>query len=245
MQETRNLAEIEKQLQEPVQHVRPVEWLTRLFSGRHIDEESASEYLAQSPYFKDAKWDLPEEEEDSSDDEKSFGYYDPHSDDEDTSEGYTDEEEQEENLPVDPWQSDNERLQHRFMDMFNDVLDYFGLGSSRRALSTESTDDEYDDIFYRFDDEDTRNPNPPKFSTRPDLLLLGEDARQLPRSLSTYNRGMSVELGDRQDLYRGCVAVGKVQKVGGRRGLDAMLAKVATCAQYVSLLFRSSRLTFI
>jgi len=166
--------------------------------------------------------------------EHSFGYDEP----EDTEDGEDNgEKEETETSAVDPWQNENERLQQRFMDIFNDALFYFDLGTSRKALATESTDDEEDDIFYKYDSSSSEIP--PRFSTRPDLLFLGEDVHQLPRTLNSYGRHMSVNLEDRQELYRGCVAVVKVQKVGGRGGSDALLAKVATCAQYVPLCLSS------
>jgi len=41
---------------------------------------------------------------------------------------------------------------------------------------------------------------------------------------------MRVDLEERQELYRGCVAVAKVERVGFRNRGDRMLAKVATSA---------------
>jgi len=229
-QSRRKLAEIEKQLQGATRRVNPSNWLTALLSSRCIDDKTASAYLLQSPYYKGSKWDLPEEDEDWDESERSFEYDEP----EDTEDGEGDEGNAEaETGAVDPWKIENERLQQRFMDIFNDILLFFGLGASRRVLATETTDDEEDDIFYQYDA--SWSEGPPRFSTRPDLLLLGEDVRQLPRSLDSYDRGMSANPEGRLELYRGCVAVGKVQKVGGRSGSDALLAKVATCAECVPL----------
>jgi len=226
--ESRPLADIEKQLEGATRRVNPSEWLTTLFSARCIDDKTASAYLSQSPYYKNAKWDLPQEDMDWDESARSFEYDNPE-DSEDGEENGGNEEA--ETSTVDPWQIENERLQQRFMDIFNDVLFYFGLGTSRRVLATESTDDEEDDIFYKYDA--AWSEGPPHFSTRPDLLFLGEDVCQLPRALDSYGRDMSVKAEDRLELYRGCVAVTKVQKVGGRFGRDTLLAKVATCAQYV------------
>jgi len=225
------MAEIEQQLQGAARQIAPSDWLAKLFSARQIDEKSASDYLTQSAYYKGAKWDLVEDT-----DEVPGRYYEDDCSDSDEDEDDVEEAEEagEEAIvyvPVDPWQNGNDRLQQRFMDIFNDVLFYFGLGTSRTVLATESTDDEYDDIFYPFDNRDCCSSSPPHFSTRPDLVLLGEDARQLPRALDWYSRSMSANPEERLDLYRGCVAVGKVQKVGGRGRSAAMLAKLATGAQ--------------
>ena len=116
-------------------------------------------------------------------------------------------------------------IQHRFMDIFNDVFDFFGLGKMRKALATQSTDDERDDNYF---DYNKLYLDTPHFSTRPDLVMLGQDARLLPRAVDTYTRSMSV------DLYRGCVAIGKVQRFIRWGGIDVMVEKVATCARYVN-----------
>ena len=237
-------------------HTGPNDWLTKLFSTRHIEDNAAFEYLRQSPYYQNAAWDIPQVEMAWERQECCFEYEEGMEDEEDEDAGSAEDGEDEDaestedgededaeraederaveetdapwTSSEDPWQNENECLQQRFMDIFNDILDYFGLGTSRRALATESTNDEEDDVSYEY--QATCPDAPPRFSTRPDIILLGEDSRQLPRPLDTYNRTMSVALGDRDELYRGCVAVAKVQKLGGRRGHDAMLAKLATCA---------------
>jgi len=209
----------------------PTDWLAHLFSSREggiksaAGTETTNGYLSQSCYYNGDKWDIPQGLEADADaiclDEES-------------------DEESDEDLDVDgdelrqkdPWKSANECLQQRFMDIFNDIFYYFGLGKARKALATESTDDEYDDVHYRYEKVCSRAPH---FSTRMDIAILGEDTRQLPRPLDSYSRGMSVDKEERRELYRGCVAVAKVQKVSRGSGSDRMLEKVATAAEYVTL----------
>ena len=194
----------------------PTNWLASLFSARNGDARSASTYAAQSPYYVDGKWDVPEGH-----------WWDAEADKLD---GESDEDYQE-RRPIDTWKGANEYLQQRFMDIFNDVLLYFGLSEAHKALATESTDDEYDDIGHEYDKPGC---DPPNFSTRPDIVILGEDVRQLPRVVDSYSRDMSVDLNTRRELYQGCIAVAKVKKVAGEGGQDRMLEKLATAAEYVS-----------
>ena len=165
------MAEIERQLGGAARQVAPISWLADLFTSRQLEEQPASQYLAQSPYYKKHFWDLPENSEmdvDSSHfDGETFEEFDAR-------------------CPADPWRNDNEGLQQRFMDIFNDVLTYFGLSQSRIALATESTADERDDVWYSYDEPGAEDP--PHFSTRPDIVLLGEDVRQLNRALDSYTR---------------------------------------------------------
>ena len=133
----------------------------------------------------------------------------------------------EEEYPPDDFKTWNDQINHRFTDIVNDIMHYFGFGKSRKALSTESTKDERDDIHYEYDDSGSRQLN---YSTRPDLAILGEDDKQLLRPLESYNGAMSVNEQGRNSLYRGCVAFGKVERVQ-RKELDRTLEKVATCAR--------------
>ena len=130
----------------------------------------------------DDGWKFKNEDESEEEEEEEEG------DDEDEDEDDDDDDGQ---GLEDPCEGDNNRLQQRFMDIFNDVLLYFGLNNARKAMATQPMDDEKDDIFYRYDYRDWAR-GPPRFSTRPDLVVLGEDSRQLPRPLSSYHRGMSV-----------------------------------------------------
>lgn len=77
-----------------------------------------------------------------------------------------------------PWRIESERLQERFVDIFNDVSSYFGLAISRSALATESSNDEEDDIFYEYDA--SRSENPPRFSTRPDFFCSEKTSANCP-----------------------------------------------------------------
>jgi len=72
------------------------------------------------------------------------------------------------------------------MDISNDIIHYFGFGDTRSALFTDTTDDEVDDICFEYNFR--RNP---EHSTRPDLVILGQDAKQLPRSIHSYSASMS------------------------------------------------------
>jgi len=281
--------QIELTLQGSARQVAPAEWLNKLFASRQLDEESASEYLQQSSFYKKQKWDLPPEpnsndsegnsdgytsydlsdysprtesvqmsDEDDEEESSSVGEGDTKEDEnhesEDENEGPDSENEDEEEddeegfvcepciyeaFPpeydpnwTDPWEAANDRLHQRFMDIFNDILLYFRLNSSRKALATDAINDEEDDVCYRLD---YRSPTQfPRFSTRPDLIVLGQDERLLPRALDSYHRGMSTRKKDRADLYRGSVAVGKVGKVDGEGegGKSQMLEKLATAAEY-------------
>lgn len=87
------------------------------------------------------------------------------------------------------------------MDIFNDVLLYFGLNHSRKTLATGAAVEEEDDVHYRYDWRDCWRP--PRFSMRSDVVILGEDARELPRPLDSYHRGMSVSKEERTEIYRG------------------------------------------
>ena len=212
------------------------EWLTNLFSLRKIDRTSACDYITQSPFHIGNSWDLPERtvEEFSSDNRSPESlFYSYYCYDEDAFGRNTcDRKRAVDAGPVDKHQEDNDRLVQRFSDIVNDVLHYFGLQNKRYALGTDSTEDEYDDLYcsYRYDE-------PPQFSTRPDIVLLGEDDRHLPRKLESYNRGMSVGQEDRRDLYRGCVAICKVEKIQRRGHYDKKLEKLANCARYDALPF--------
>lgn len=128
---------------------------------------------------------------------------------------------------IDVWKKFNDRVQHRFMDIFNDIIHYFGFGDTRRALATEGTKDESDDI-----DLDYNDPwHAPDYSTRPDLIILGQDSKQLPRSLELYGPSMSIDEEERGELYRGCIAVGKVERRQRRGKTDRKLEKAAYCAR--------------
>jgi len=70
----------------------------------------------------------------------------------------------------DPWEDANDRLQQRFMDIFNNVLLYFRLNRSRKALATNATGNEEDDVYYRYEWRESRRP--PRFSTRLDIVIL-------------------------------------------------------------------------
>jgi len=133
----------------------------------------SSTYLNQSSYYKRSRWDLPHED----------GGEDCYGDEDD----------------MDGWKKFNDRVQHRFMDIFNDIIHYFGFGDARRVLATEATKDERDDIYLNYD----KNYRPPKYSTRPDLAVLGHDLKQLPRSLDSYDASMSKDEEQRRELYRG------------------------------------------
>ena len=113
------------------------------------------------------------------------------------------------------------------MDIFNDVIHYFGFGAARRALVTEATKDERDDICLDYDNC-YRDPD---YSTRPDLIILGQDSKQLPGSLDSYNPSMSIDEEQRRELYRGCVTVGKVERSQRRGRTDRKLEKMGTCAR--------------
>jgi len=128
---------------------------------------------------------------------------------------------------MDVWKKFNDRVQHRFMDIFGDIIHYFGFGDARRALATEATNDERDDIFLNYDNA----WHDPEFSTRPDLVILGHDSKQLPRPLDFYDASMSRDEEQRRELYRGCVAVGKVERSQRRGQCDRKLEKAANCAR--------------
>ena len=191
----------------------PRDWLPTLFSLHSIDAYSANQYLVKSPYYVGGRWDIPDAD-DSDTDPLVLGLEDP----------------------LDRWKYQNDRIQRRFMDIMNDIIHYYHLEGSRKVLTTEPTDDETDDLKPSYD----RLLRDPNFSTRPDLALLGQDTRYLPRPLDSYESRMSIEEGDRIELYRGCAAIGKVERHQRRRYGDKMLAKVATCARCDGLLWARS-----
>ena len=129
--------------------------------------------------------------------------------------------------PLDRLKKFNDRVQHRFMDIFNDIIHHFGFLDARRALATEATSDERDDIYVNY----AKGYRDPEYSTRPDLVILGQDPQQLPRSLESYSAFMSVDEGQRRELYRGCVAVGKVERCQRRGDIDRKIEKIGTCAR--------------
>jgi len=200
--EHRHSPRIEEELEGSTTKIAPTSWLASLFTRHGIEEELSSMYLNQSTYYKRNRWDLPH-----------------YNDGEDHVRG--------DEGDVDGWKKLNDRIQHRFMDIFNDIIHYFGFGDSRRALATEGTRDERDDIYYNYNKCYTRS----EFSTRPDLIILGQDAKQLPRSLGSYGASMSIGEEQRRELYRGCAAVGKVERFQLRGETDRKLEKVATCAR--------------
>ena len=116
------------------------------------------------------------------------------------------------------------------MDIFGDIIHYFGFGDTRRALATEATSDERDDIYLSYDNA----WHDPEFSTRPDLIILGHDSKQLPRPLGSYDASMSRDEEQRRELYRGCVAVGKVERCQRRGDTDRKLEKATNCARWVT-----------
>lgn len=191
-------------------------WLTRLLAFHDIDQQSASEFVISSPYYKNGRWDLPVLDDTSSTLEEPLEEWDIV-------------------LGVDAQKPMNDRIQQRFMDILNDVIHHFSLGNSYRALATDATDDEKDDISHEYGSADP--PRPVQVSTRPDLVLLGRDIS--PQPLDSYHGAMSVK-EERHRLYQGSVAVGKVGKV--QRQLDSnddelydsneTFTKVATCARY-------------
>jgi len=214
------------------------DWLTNLFALRKIDTASACAYIAQSPFQVSASWDLPGKtvkKMDWDDDKERSSFYEYYQHDYNGEENEADEddvgggssEQARATSSVDDFQEDNDRLVQRFTDIFNDALDYFGSQTTRFTLGTDSTDDEYDDVNF-----DYRYYGTPKFSTRPDLVVLGEEERYLPRKLESFSRGMSVDAEGRRDLYGGCVAIGKVEKVQRRGREDRKLEKLANCARY-------------
>jgi len=223
------LVNIQEELKAAFIHVVSNEWLTNLFSLRKIDRTSACDYIAQSPYHTTRGWDLPERTvpqaspDDGNDGPNFYEYY---------IEGDRRSNTAARQRLVDHGQDDNDRLVQRFADIFNDVLHYFNLLSTRYALGTDSTDDEDDDTYCNYDGYEN-----PQFSTRPDLVLLGEDDRHLPRELASYSRRMSDNPEGRRDLYRGCVAIGKVEKVQRRGECDKKLEKLANCARYGAFSF--------
>jgi len=201
--EYRHSPSIEEELKGSATQLAPTDWLASLFTRHRIEAQSSSEYLSQSTFYKYGRWDIPFDEgelEDCLD-----------MDDE----------------AVDPQKIFNGRIQQRFMDIFNDILHHFGFGASRRALATEPTADESDDIYLEYDD----HFNPPDYSTRPDLIILGQDAKYLPQPLQSYTASMSINEEQRRELYRGCVAVGKVEREQRRGETDRKLEKAANCAR--------------
>ena len=200
--EPRRFPRIEEEFDGSAAQLAPTSWLESLFTRHDIDVESSSSYLNQSTYYNCGRWDLPhyDDGEDQNRDDKG---------------------------EVDKLKKLNDRMQHRFMDIFNDVIHYFGFGAMRRALATEATKDERDDIRFNYDNH-YRDPD---YSTRPDLIILGQDPKQLPRSLDSYHPSMSVDEEHRHELYRGCVAVGKVERSQRRGRTDKKLEKMGTCAR--------------
>ena len=192
---------IENELERSTTKLAPTGWLAGLFTQHDIDEELSSTYLNQSCYYKRDRWDLPHED--------------------DGEDRYSDEGD------MDGWKKLNDRVQHRFMDIFNDIIHYFGFGDARRALATEATSDERQDIHLNYD----KSHRDPGYSTRPDLIVLGHDHKQLPRSLDSYDASMSKDEEQRRELYRGCVAVGKVERCQRRGETDRKLEKVANYAR--------------
>jgi len=193
---------IEEELSPQTAQFAPGGWLANLFTHYGIEAQSSSTYLSQSAYYKSGRWDIPDDE----------GELDNCWDDEDHD--------------LDVLQVLNGRIQQRFMDILDDIIHYFGFAASRRALATEPTADERDDILLEYDDGFT-----PEYSTRPDLVILGHDSKQLPRALDSYTATMSTDEEHRSELYRGCVAVGKVERAQRRGESDRKLEKVANCAR--------------
>ena len=145
----------------------PTERLANLFSSRQLDNHSPFEYLAQSNYYKNMAWDIPQDHA-----------YDLEA------EQFEHEnlEDYEARRPKDPWKGANERLQQRFMDIFDDIPFYFGFSKTRKALATDSIEDEHDDIWYDYDDPSACDP--PSFSTRPAIVILEKTTVSFPVHLT-------------------------------------------------------------
>ena len=180
--------------------------MAALFTRHAVDVASSSAFLDQSVYYQSGHWDLPQQDADEDEDED----YDVSM-----------------LVDIDDRKEFNDRVLHRFMDIFNDVIHYFGFGAARTALATEATSDELDDIYLNYNSPG----HDPTYSTRPDLVILGQDAKQLPRPLDSYTASMSIEEEQRRELYRGCVSVGKVERCQRRGYCDRKLTKVANCAR--------------
>jgi len=121
------------------------------------------------------------------------------------------------------------QIKHRFMDIFNDIIGHFTTRFNRKVLATQPTDDEDDDLYFNYDWE--LEGETPRYSTRPDLVLLGDDPVIFPRSVDSYTKSMSVDSWERGELYRGSVVVGKVQRYRRENEHDRMLEKVDACAR--------------
>ena len=98
------------------------------------------------------------------------------------------------------------------MDIFDDVIHYFGCGDTRKVLATQTTEGVWDASLPDIDtdtdsDSELSDCNErPNLSIHPELALSGEDPRLLPRSVYSYTQSMSVDVEGRRALYRGCVA---------------------------------------
>lgn len=190
-----SLPSIEAELAGSRTQAAPSDWLSRLLNRHKIGTRTAGDYLSQSAFYKDNRWDITDSEA------KYWG--------------------------VCETQARDDRINRRFMDIINDIIDYCGSRGSRRTLATDFADDEWDDLHYDYERTTSKLPD---YSTRPDLVILGKDAKQFRRPLESYTSNMSTTEEDRRKLYRGCVAFGKVERVQRKR-MDRMLEKVATCAR--------------
>ena len=163
--EPRRFPHIEEELEGFATQIAPTGWLSTLFTRHDIEAQSSSTYLEQSSYYKCGRWDFPDDK------------------------GELEHCWEEEEDALDVLKILNGRIQHRFMDILNDVLRHFGFGDARLALATEPTADERDDILLDYDEA----WDMPDYSTRPDLIILGQDAKQLPWPLESYNAAMSTD----------------------------------------------------
>jgi len=131
------MARIEEELAGKTTYA-PNNWLATLFSSHNIDERRSLGYIKQPAYYIDGRWDIPNFDPDAGNLPDILGLDDP----------------------VDRMKHLNDQTQRRFMDIMNDIIHHFGQQDSRRALMTDSTEDEHDDVNLNY-----RKYYSPKFST--------------------------------------------------------------------------------
>jgi len=119
----------------------------------------------------------------------------------------------------------DDRLRRWFNDVINDIIDYYGFSANRKAVAPVESDANL---------TDERSGDPPC----PDLVLLGQDDKQLPRPIGTYSATMGMSKEGIKNLYRGCVAFGNLERFGTQESADSVLKDMSTYARYALSLFR-------
>ena len=167
----------------------PSGWPAHLFKRRSVGQQSAASYVKQSPFYIKGHWDVTEERVSVVDDMGRYKY-----------------------APLWDYSERSDRVNHRFMDIFNDIIKYYDPESLLKTLVSQSS--VYDGPHY------TSKGKPVHYKTGADLIIHA-------MAPGTYDE-MEVDLNE---PYRACIALGNVERVNRNRYDPDPLKKIAQCAR--------------